>query len=348
MSPIDLEEDPIRKRLELMIAPVAEMFNSLHVLADPSHHLSNQEWAQGAFASMPLDLREEVAYFGRNFDEWLGIADIPHLVNPTGISISAFLKKVADLPPEQVVNIALHGAGQSELPEYQQTEPSDPGILAARSAATENPTGFVTRLINVLQRYWIEVFAAEWERRRPLVEQRRTLEAAHLDHMAPVEWLTTLHNRISYEQQNETLVFHKSQDLRFQLHDLERILCIPSSFTAPHLMVGYARKELTIYINVPLTIVTPERVPSGLLLVAQALSDETRLRIFRSVLRRPHYTQELAVAMKLSEPTVSRHLKILKAAKLVYSHKERTVVLYSGTLEPVDQFPALMREFLRG
>jgi DNA-binding transcriptional ArsR family regulator len=348
MSPIDLEEEPVRKRLQLVVAPVAELFNSLHVLADPSHHLSNQEWAQVALANMTFDLREEVAYFGRDFDEWLEIADIMHLVSPIDISISAFLKRVAELPTQQVVDIALYGLGHGELPEYPQVEPTDPGILAARTAAAENSTRFVSRLLNVLQRYWIEVFAAEWERRRPLVEQRRTLEAARLDNMAPAQWLTTLHNRISYEQQSETLVFHKSQDLRFQLHDLERILCIPSSFTAPHLMVGYARKELTIFINVPLTIVTPERVPPGLLLVAQALSDETRLRIFRSVLRRPHYTQELAIAMKLSEPTVSRHLKILKAAKLVHSHKEGPVVLYSGSLEPVDQFPALMREFLRG
>jgi DNA-binding transcriptional ArsR family regulator len=348
MSPIDLEEDPLRKRVQLVVASVAELFNSLHVLADPSHHLSNQEWAQEVLASMTVDLREEVAYFGQNFDEWLEIADITNLVYPTDISISAFLKRVADLPSEQLVDIALHGLGHNELPEYSQTEPSDPGILAARLAAEENPLGFVTRLLNVLQRYWIEVFAAEWEKRRPLVEQRRTLEATRLDNMTPVQWLTTLHNRISYEQQNETLIFHKSQDLRFQLHDLQRIVCIPSSFTAPHLMVGYARKELTIYINVPLTIATPERVPPGLLLVAQALSDETRLRIFRSVLRRPHYTQELAIAMKLSEPTVSRHLKILKAAKLVNSHKEGPVVLYSGTLQPVDQFPALIREFLRG
>ncbi len=347
MSPIDLEEDPVRKRLRLVVAPVAEMFNSLHVLADPSHHLSNQEWAQEALAHMPLDLREEVGYFGRNFDEWLEIADVMHLISPIDISISAFLKKVAELPVDQVIEIALHGLGHSELPAYPQVEPTDPDILAVRAEAVNNPTGFVARLLNVLQRYWIEVFAAEWERRRPLVEQRRTLEASRLDNMTPVQWITTLHSRISYERQNETLVFHKSQDLRFQLENLERILCIPSSFIAPHLMVGYAKKELTIFINVPLTIVTPERVPPGLLLVAQALADETRLRIFRSVLRRPHYTQELAIAMKLAEPTVSRHLKILKAAKLVQSHKEGPVVLYSGSLEPVDQFPALMREFLR-
>ncbi len=142
-------------------------------------------------------------------------------------------------------------------------------------------------------------------------------------------------------------MFHKQQELRYTLAELERITCIPSTFIAPHLLVGYLNRRLFIAINVAPVTVSRERVSAEVLEVAKALADETRLRIFKAVLRRPHYTQELALSMDLAEPTVSRHLKILKSAKLVRSYKEGAVVQYAGLLEPVDRLPAAMREFLR-
>jgi DNA-binding transcriptional ArsR family regulator len=51
--------------------------------------------------------------------------------------------------------------------------------------------------------------------------------------------------------------------------------------------------------------------------------------------------------LKLAEPTVSRHLKVLQAANLVNSYKDGSVVRYAGSLELVDELPALMREFIR-
>lgn len=346
MSPIDVDKDPIRNKLRIIIDPVSEMFNSLHVLADPSHHLANQAWAAATMGTMAVDLREEVAYFGQHFDEWLGIADVVQVIDPSGMNVPDFLEKMAQLPAQQLVNLSL---GIITIPEYVGPPKSlDAATIAAHKAIQEDSAAFVKRLLLVLHRYWSEIFAVEWERRQPLLDQRRALEAARLDTMEPVAWLTSLHDRISYEQESGALVFHKYQDLRFVLAQLERISCVPSTFIAPHLMVGFAGQELVIYINVSLALSLPERVPPGLLDVAKALADETRLRIYKSVLKQPHYTQELALAMGLAEPTVSRHLKVLKAARLVRSSKEGAVVLYTGILDPVDRLPAAMRDFLRG
>ena len=349
MSPLNVDEDPLRSKIHILIDPVNEMFASLHVLADSSHHLSNQDWSTTTLAAMSAELREEIAYFGQHFDEWLSIADVIQFINEFGIAVPTFLERLATLPPLEVVNVILNSTGITNIPGYPvASHVYEPATIAAHQAAQSHPVAFIARLLQVLQIYWTDYFRAEWERRYPLLDSRRALEASRLDTSSPTAWLPTLHDRISYEAATDQLIFHKQQDLCFALEQLERIDCVPSTFIVPHLMVGYMQRRLVISINVAPVVFSTERIPAELLDVAKALADETRLRIFKSVLRRPHYTQELALSMGLAEPTVSRHLKILKAAKLVRSSKEGAFVQYSGLLDPVDRLPAVLREYLRG
>lgn len=346
-------------RVRLAISPVAELFNSLHVLAEPSHHHSNQAWAaatQARLAAQAPDLRDEIAAFGQQFDQWLQLADLLELADDVAMAVPDFLALLAASPAERILAVGLAGAYLDEAATH------DPATLAAHRAARSDPAAFVARLLTTLRRYWEEVFAAEWRQRLPTLEQRRAREAARLEQMKPILWATELHERISYEaggadnSNDGTLVFHKGHDYRFPLAEIAQLTCIPSTFSAPHLMIAFQqfqqaggqRTSLTIFVNTPPPTVQAERVPAALLDVTKALADETRLRIYKATLRRPHYTQELAAALKLAEPTVSRHLKILREAGLVRARKESGVVLYTGVLDPVDALPAVMREFLRG
>lgn len=346
MAPIDLAEEPLRRKIELVIDAVSEMFYSLHVLAEPAHHLSNQAWAVATGEELPADLKADIDYFGRYFNQWLDISDVVQRIDAYGLGFETFLGRLRVLPPIEIVEIALNGLGFEELG-YAHEPPEDPELAAVRHEARVRPGEFVARLVRTLEGYWQIIFAQEWERRRPLLEQRRAREAARLDNMEPLAWLTSLTPRITYDQQQKVLVFHKAQELRFDPMRLKQILCLPSTFSPPHLMVGYAYQRLSICLNVALTLATPEVVPAQLLQVLKALSDETRLRIFKFCVRQPQYTQELAKRLKLAEPTISRHLKLLQSASLVQSYKDGPVVRYAGSLELIDQLPALMREFLR-
>ncbi|GCE23731.1 ArsR/SmtB family transcription factor [Dictyobacter kobayashii] len=348
MSPINVNEEPLRRRIQIVLSPVAEMFNSLHVLAEPEHHLSNQAWSAEMMEKMDPELKRDIAYFGQYFEQWLTIADLMSLVQEPALSLEAFLAFLSTLNPADVVKVALYGlVDEVTAADHPPLIPQNEVVQAVHKQAMQAPGEFVARLSRTLRRYWEDIFGAEWERRYPLLDQYRAQYAMRLDTTDPPQWLTTLHSRISYNRELERLTFHKSQDLHFTLADLDRILCFPSSFTAPHLMVGFTQKELFIYINVPLTMERPERVPAELLGVAKALADETRLRIFKLVLRRPHYTQEIAALIKLAEPTVSKHLKVLKSAHLVHSYKEGSFVLYAGSLDAIDRLPAVMRDFIR-
>lgn len=61
----------------------------------------------------------------------------------------------------------------------------------------------------------------------------------------------------------------------------------------------------------------------------------------------PRYVSELANILNLPQPTVSRHLKILRDCGLVKTNREGAAVYYALTDERVIQALDLMRGMLR-
>lgn len=74
----------------------------------------------------------------------------------------------------------------------------------------------------------------------------------------------------------------------------------------------------------------------------KALSDETRRRILRLLEERDRTVSEIVSQFHLSQPTISRHLSVLKEADLVLDQRRGQNVVYSlanGTLaHSVDEF----------
>lgn len=63
--------------------------------------------------------------------------------------------------------------------------------------------------------------------------------------------------------------------------------------------------------------------------VTKALSDPNRVKILKMLQRSPMFVSEMHDALGISQPAVSRHLKILEDADLVTFRKEGTWVRYS-------------------
>jgi len=335
--PFHADHDPLRQKIRLLLAPAHEMVTSLHVLADPSHHAGSAAWAEAALRAMTPDLRGEVEYFGHHFNQWLDIADLLH-------------HAAQDAPIDRVL-AALKAGPAHEVARVACGE-EDGGLTAdvqrAREAARSHPEAFKRRLLACLSRYREDVFAAEWELRRPLLQAALAREAAHLDRTDPIAYLTGLNSRISYDNATGELIFHKYRDFRYAVVELDRITCIPSTFAAPHLMIGNVGRDLIIFVNVSTAAAPqPARVPPDLLAALKALADETRLAIFKAVVKQPRYTQELATNMGLAEPTVSRHLKMLREAGLVSSEKQGGFVYYRADLHRMDALPQLLRAYFR-
>lgn len=88
-----------------------------------------------------------------------------------------------------------------------------------------------------------------------------------------------------------------------------------------------------------LSRILPARPASGVVLQRQgfgrelnrffkALSDETRRNILRLLERQPRSVGEIVSNFKLSQPTISRHLAVLKEANLVSDRRQGQHVIY--------------------
>lgn len=62
-----------------------------------------------------------------------------------------------------------------------------------------------------------------------------------------------------------------------------------------------------------------------------ALADPTRRALYERMRRRPHAVGELARLARISQPAVSQHLRVLRAARLVSARADGTRRLYSAT-----------------
>jgi DNA-binding transcriptional ArsR family regulator len=76
----------------------------------------------------------------------------------------------------------------------------------------------------------------------------------------------------------------------------------------------------------------------------KALSDPTRLRMVNLLDAQSLCVHDLQKVLGLSQPLVSRHLAILRAANLVRTQRQRARVYYSLSRAPLLNYP--LRRFL--
>jgi len=63
--------------------------------------------------------------------------------------------------------------------------------------------------------------------------------------------------------------------------------------------------------------------------IFKALSDETRLRILKLLLKRELCVREIEAALKLPQSKVSRHLTVLRSVGLIEDRRNGTWIFYS-------------------
>lgn len=80
--------------------------------------------------------------------------------------------------------------------------------------------------------------------------------------------------------------------------------------------------------------------------VLKALSDETRFKIFLTLLKRRICVKGLARSLMISEPAVSQHLKVLKNAGLIIGERRGYYIHYKVVEETVRELIAAFGAFL--
>ena len=82
--------------------------------------------------------------------------------------------------------------------------------------------------------------------------------------------------------------------------------------------------------------------------ICHAISDPNRILILYELREGPRNVGELAENLSLSQPTVSRHLKVLRDRRMVLAEREGTNVYYTLADQRVIQALNLLREVLAG
>ncbi|MEW6718122.1 MAG: metalloregulator ArsR/SmtB family transcription factor [Chloroflexota bacterium] len=80
--------------------------------------------------------------------------------------------------------------------------------------------------------------------------------------------------------------------------------------------------------------------------VCAGLADPTRIMMLYTLAEKPRHVNELADILELSQPTTSRHLKVLRDRHLVTASREGRSVVYSLTDERVIRALDLLREVM--
>ncbi len=80
--------------------------------------------------------------------------------------------------------------------------------------------------------------------------------------------------------------------------------------------------------------------------ICQALADPKRILILYALSDTPRYVSELAEKLSIPQPTVSRHLKVLRERSLVSTEREGSTVYYSITDRRVIDALDLLRAVL--
>jgi DNA-binding transcriptional ArsR family regulator len=80
--------------------------------------------------------------------------------------------------------------------------------------------------------------------------------------------------------------------------------------------------------------------------VCSGLSDPTRILILYKVAEKPINVSELAETLEIPQPTVSRHLKVLRDRRMVISQRDGQSVFYSISDKRIIQALDLLREVM--
>ena len=82
--------------------------------------------------------------------------------------------------------------------------------------------------------------------------------------------------------------------------------------------------------------------------ICQGLSDPKRILMLYALREHPMHVNELAEALDVPQPTVSRHLKVLRERQLVATEREGPSVRYSLADERVIDALDILRSVLMG
>ncbi|RNE59026.1 ArsR/SmtB family transcription factor [Cryobacterium tepidiphilum] len=330
------------RRLDVVagVSPLAELMACLHVMAEPDHHPESRGWADKMTSQLSDSLRTDLFRFAPLWARYR-----MRLFYPTsrrlGRPIDDELAELVDMDDDIFLPLAAN-AIRGRVVDFRSAE----DVLTDRSWVTEcqqrsfnrgelassliaDPRGFRAELASVLRECCTAFFDEEWGRTSARLEASARLVNENLQDGDLLSIVESLSKMASTRGSETTVFFDKLQSASGSV-DENGLLLVPSLRGWPHVMVKMDRG---------LPIVIHYLAQEGFAEGAAQSQDEIRRRLLtlaepgrwelcRHLIGESITTTELAVRTKLSEPAVSRHLRVMREAGLISSQRDGRQVFH--------------------
>ena len=356
--PIINHRGNLRQKIKFMCNPAVEMVACFHAMTEPHHHDNYMRWIKEMDTEIEQNFIDEVRGFGNKYNQWLFVLDIFEVLSNSDdmmfIDAYEILERFKEMETREFVYMFL-GAKLLYKDEYVDQWIEDPDsidesktVVLSQYISDDDIKCFVSdvnavkdKILNMLETFWEKWYKEEWERMRIFYSTRIKEEEENLLFMDPIDYMISIHDDLDVNKGD--IIMKKKTLYIANMNGIQEICVIPSLFSAPHLMMNIQGERLAIYLNLNLPI--KEEVSRELVSAIRALSDETRLKIMKSLMKEVKTTKTLSEGFNLAPSTVSQHLKILKEANLVDTMKVKKFVYYSVIQETIDDILYEMKSF---
>jgi DNA-binding transcriptional ArsR family regulator len=215
--------------------------------------------------------------------------------------------------------------------------------------ALDDPRELAARFSRFLESYWAEAFGAEWERLEPRLAGSVSEAGRRLAGEGLYAFLARLAPRLRVEPAEERFGIDVPHEHAVEVTAERPLVLVPSAYTWPHVHVN-CDEPWPLAVVYPAPFVTrdarPALPPAELSRVLKALADDTRLRALKLISERPRTTQELAPLIGITQAGLSKHLRMLAAAKLVETRREGYYIVYSTRADGIPSISDTLLAFL--
>jgi hypothetical protein len=189
---------------------------------------------------------------------------------------------------------------------------------AAVASLVRDAEGLRSRLLRTLERFWLEIYAAEFEATRSVMERSVAYQRSRPHRADFRDLFVAVTGRLLPDRVQEILP------------SATTVTFIPSLYVGPYVAYTHHAGNLILFYNCRSTPAGPTTIDgSSLYPPLKALADETRLRILALLQGRELYAQEIVEQLEISQPAVSRHLNLMAAAGVLVIRRDGNAKYYA-------------------
>ncbi|WP_019780193.1 ArsR/SmtB family transcription factor [Streptococcus sobrinus] len=335
-------DETLTQRIQFVYSPLHELFRSLHVLLNPRHHGTNIDWILSIEKGLTKKFYQDLHYFSLFYE--LGVAPLllanfKYHSNNLDDELQQLKAYLATYPVDKLLaNLkkVKQNRENSFIPnlakglEWQDYQPQSSEDLLEDLA--QKPSLVYQRLYHFIDWYRQNIFDKTWEERK--IGQKILGEIKKQSQYLRQTSIREMFNHLESDRihwQGQDLLVTKPFEETLLLDDKAVIVLLPSYFIWPHLFVDSFEQGICLSYALTQENNSYAINSKGLTTIFKALSDPVRLQILHQLADKPSTTQSLAQILLMSNSAISRHLQILKEAKLLESRKSKKFVLYQPT-----------------